>query len=226
MGSNAPEAGEGPAPGDPGRRGARHHGARPGRDPDLRHRRALRRLARADPVLLRVEGPAAGRGAHVRERPVLPAPVPRAAADAVGARAARPPHRALASPGCCPSTSAWTSGRSGSRSGCARSAIRRWRRSARRSTAAGASRSPTSSARAATTGEFPEGVDADELGLRIGALIDGLAIQVLMNDTSVHAANGCSEVCLEVAAKLIGFSLEPRRRRARRWVARAMARSH
>ena len=32
------------------------------------------------------------------------------------------------------------------------------------------------------TGEFPEGDDADELGIAIGAMIDGLAIPVLMND--------------------------------------------
>ena len=59
------------------------------------------------------------------------------------------------------------------------------------------------------TGEFPEnGVDADELGLRIGAFIDGLAIQVLMNDTNVPPER-MLRVCREVAASLIGFALEP-----------------
>jgi AcrR family transcriptional regulator len=58
------------------------------------------------------------------------------------------------------------------------------------------------------TGEFPEGEDADELGLQIGAMIDGLAIQVLMNDT-VFTAERMQTVCMSVASKLIGFSLEP-----------------
>jgi AcrR family transcriptional regulator len=59
-----------------------------------------------------------------------------------------------------------------------------------------------------TTGEFPEnGVDADELGLRIGAFIDGLAIQVLMNDTNVPPER-MELACREVAASLIGFALD------------------
>ena len=59
-----------------------------------------------------------------------------------------------------------------------------------------------------STGEFSEnGVDADELGLRIGAFIDGLAIQVLMNDTSMPAER-MQQVCREVAASMIGFSLD------------------
>ena len=59
-----------------------------------------------------------------------------------------------------------------------------------------------------STGEFSEnGVDADELGLRIGAFIDGLAIQVMMNDTSMSAER-MQQVCREVAASMIGFSLD------------------
>ncbi len=59
-----------------------------------------------------------------------------------------------------------------------------------------------------STGEFPEnGVDADELGLRIGAFIDGLAIEVLMNDTNVPPER-MLEACREVAATLIGFVLD------------------
>jgi AcrR family transcriptional regulator len=59
-----------------------------------------------------------------------------------------------------------------------------------------------------TTGEFPEnGVDADELGLRIGAFIDGLAIQVLMNDTNVPPVR-MQQACREVAATMIGFALD------------------
>jgi AcrR family transcriptional regulator len=55
------------------------------------------------------------------------------------------------------------------------------------------------------TGEFPEGPDADDLGLQIGALIDGLAIQVLLNDSG-FAPERMRAVCLEVAGRLIGSS--------------------
>ena len=58
------------------------------------------------------------------------------------------------------------------------------------------------------TGEFPEnGVDADELGMQIGAFIDGLAIQVLMNDSNMPSER-MQQVCRQVAANLIGFSLD------------------
>lgn len=53
------------------------------------------------------------------------------------------------------------------------------------------------------TGEFPPG-DADELALRIGALIDGMAIQVLMNDSEVTPRH-MRDACLEVAAREIGY---------------------
>ncbi len=59
-----------------------------------------------------------------------------------------------------------------------------------------------------STGEFSGGQDADELGLQLGAMIDGLAVQVLMNDTTLSPQR-MQEVCQEVAAKLIGFALEP-----------------
>jgi AcrR family transcriptional regulator len=58
------------------------------------------------------------------------------------------------------------------------------------------------------TEEFPEGPDADDLGMVLGALIDGLAVQVLMNDSSLSPER-MQQACLEVAGKLIGFSLEP-----------------
>jgi AcrR family transcriptional regulator len=59
-----------------------------------------------------------------------------------------------------------------------------------------------------STGEFPEnGVDADELGMRLGAFIDGLAIQVLMNDTNVPPVR-MQQACREVAASMIGFTLD------------------
>jgi len=57
------------------------------------------------------------------------------------------------------------------------------------------------------SGEFPAG-DADELALRLGALIDGLAIQVILNDSEVSAER-MRQACLEVAAREIGFELEP-----------------
>lgn len=60
------------------------------------------------------------------------------------------------------------------------------------------------------TGEFPQGVDADDLGQQIGAMIDGLAVQVLLNDTA-FSAQRMRDVCREVAAKLIGFSFVPAR---------------
>lgn len=56
------------------------------------------------------------------------------------------------------------------------------------------------------TGEFPDGDDPDELGLQLGALIDGMAIQVLMNPTQV-TPQAMKHMCMEVAAKLIGFAL-------------------
>ncbi len=59
-----------------------------------------------------------------------------------------------------------------------------------------------------TSGEFPEGPDPDDIGLVIGALIDGLAVQVLMNDTSLSPER-MQQICIEVAGKLIGFALEP-----------------
>lgn len=62
--------------------------------------------------------------------------------------------------------------------------------------------------RGRSTGEFPPGADADDLGLQIGAMIDGLAIQVLLNDTT-FSPERMQQVCMDVASKLIGFSMEP-----------------
>ena len=58
------------------------------------------------------------------------------------------------------------------------------------------------------TGEFPDGADADEIGTQLGSLIDGMAIQVLMNDSQLDPET-MKRLCMDVAAKLIGFSLEP-----------------
>lgn len=56
------------------------------------------------------------------------------------------------------------------------------------------------------TGEFPnEGVaDADDLAMQLGSLMDGLAIQVLLNDT-VLTPQRMHEISLDVAKRLIGF---------------------
>ena len=59
-----------------------------------------------------------------------------------------------------------------------------------------------------STGEFPDGRDADEIGIQIGALIDGLAIQVLMDHSDVTPED-MFRVGREVSSKLIGFALEP-----------------
>ena len=66
-----------------------------------------------------------------------------------------------------------------------------------------------------STGEFADGEDADEIGMKLGALIDGLAIQVLMNDTQVGPEH-MQRMCQEVASNLIGFELDPARRPRRR----------
>ena len=54
-------------------------------------------------------------------------------------------------------------------------------------------------------GEFPAR-DADEIALRLGSLIDGLAIQVIMNDSQVSSER-MHRACMEVAAQEIGFDL-------------------
>jgi AcrR family transcriptional regulator len=59
-----------------------------------------------------------------------------------------------------------------------------------------------------STGEFPQGEDAEQLGLELGAMIDGLAVQTLMNDRT-FSPQRMYEVCLDVASRLIGFQLEP-----------------
>jgi AcrR family transcriptional regulator len=56
-------------------------------------------------------------------------------------------------------------------------------------------------------GEFGPG-DADELAMRIGSLIDGLAIQVVMNDSQVSPQRMHNAV-MEVAGRELGFELEP-----------------
>lgn len=57
-----------------------------------------------------------------------------------------------------------------------------------------------------TTGEFPTSIDAEESGMVLGALIDGLAIQVLMNDSELTPKR-MQSVVMQVAAREIGFGL-------------------
>ena len=59
-----------------------------------------------------------------------------------------------------------------------------------------------------TSGEFTSTEQTEELALRLAALIDGLAIQVIMNDSQVSPEH-MHRTCLEVAARELGFELEP-----------------
>jgi len=55
------------------------------------------------------------------------------------------------------------------------------------------------------TGEFPsDGHDPDELGLQFSAMTDGLAIQVLLNDTAMTPQR-MYDICSEWARMLIGL---------------------
>ncbi len=57
------------------------------------------------------------------------------------------------------------------------------------------------------SGEFPSG-DADDQALRLAGLMDGLAIQVVLNDTVV-TPDRMKRTCMEVAAREIGFEHSP-----------------
>ena len=57
------------------------------------------------------------------------------------------------------------------------------------------------------TGEFTSTEDPDELALRLASLIDGLAIQVVMNDSKT-TADRMHRACMQVAANEFGFLLE------------------
>ena len=57
-------------------------------------------------------------------------------------------------------------------------------------------------------GEFSSSEDPDELALRIAAIIDGLAIQVIMDDSEVTTER-MHRTCMEVSSQVLGFSLEP-----------------
>jgi AcrR family transcriptional regulator len=57
------------------------------------------------------------------------------------------------------------------------------------------------------TGEFTSTEDPDELALRLASLIDGLAIQVVMNDSKVTAER-MHRSCMQVAANELGFRID------------------
>jgi AcrR family transcriptional regulator len=59
-----------------------------------------------------------------------------------------------------------------------------------------------------TAGEFTSSNDPDELALRIAAIIDGLAIQVIMDDSEVTTER-MHRTCIEFSAQVLGFALEP-----------------
>jgi len=54
------------------------------------------------------------------------------------------------------------------------------------------------------SGEFVSTLPAEELALRIASVIDGLAIQVIMNDSQVSAEH-MHATCMEVASRELGF---------------------
>ena len=58
------------------------------------------------------------------------------------------------------------------------------------------------------SGEFTTDTAVDELALRLACLIDGLAIQVVMRDSKVTGER-MHRACMEVAARELGFELEP-----------------
>ncbi len=72
-------------------------------------------------------------------------------------------------------------------------------------------------------GEFDSSVDPDEFALRLGALMDGLVIQLLLDDPDISAEK-MRRLCLETATKQLDFEIPdeamgfrsiPRRRAAR-----------
>jgi AcrR family transcriptional regulator len=55
------------------------------------------------------------------------------------------------------------------------------------------------------TGEFPDDDhDPDDLAMQLGSLMDGLAIQVLLNDTLLTPAR-MHEISIDAARRLVGF---------------------
>ena len=56
------------------------------------------------------------------------------------------------------------------------------------------------------SGEFTSTVPADEFALRLVCLIDGLAIQIVMNESQVTPER-MQRTCMEIAANELGFRL-------------------
>jgi len=56
------------------------------------------------------------------------------------------------------------------------------------------------------SGEFTTTDDTDELAIRIGCLIDGLAIQVVMNDSTITTTR-MHDAVMRVSSQLLGFEL-------------------
>jgi AcrR family transcriptional regulator len=55
-------------------------------------------------------------------------------------------------------------------------------------------------------GEFDRSVDADDLALRLAAMIDGLAIQVILADPEVDSTR-MRAICAELASRELGFEV-------------------
>jgi AcrR family transcriptional regulator len=55
------------------------------------------------------------------------------------------------------------------------------------------------------SGEFPDGLGAEDLGIAIAAMIDGLAIQVLMNDTA-FTPSSVRDLCMAAASRMVGLT--------------------
>jgi AcrR family transcriptional regulator len=56
------------------------------------------------------------------------------------------------------------------------------------------------------SGEFTTTDDTDELAIRLGCLIDGLAIQVVMNDSTITTER-MHDAVMRVSSQLLGFEL-------------------
>jgi len=55
------------------------------------------------------------------------------------------------------------------------------------------------------SGEFPQG-DAEEIALRLASMMDGLSIQVVMNDATVTPER-MKRTCMQVAEREVGFGI-------------------
>jgi AcrR family transcriptional regulator len=59
------------------------------------------------------------------------------------------------------------------------------------------------------SGHFVEEIEPDDFAIRMSALMDGLFIQVLMNDKEVTSKKA-TEICIETAARELGFEIPGR----------------